>query len=157
LTPERYLAHLVDEYARTRHYAGAFTAAALDVPAAPDMMTGRELILHLMGCDHWLLRAIAHDDADFANFRVTESFADGAAAVPIFDGYYRRLRDAVASMSAEHFGAPFRAFGRDSTRADLCLELLLHECHHRGQLACALHAAGITPPDLFKGPLPKPE
>lgn len=157
MTPDRYLAHLLDEYTRTRHYLGAFTAESLDVPAAPGMMTGRELALHLMGCDNWLLKAIAHDDANFANFKVSEGFVDGAGAVRIFDTYYRRLRDGVAAMSPEHFNAPFVAFRREMTRADLCLELLLHECHHRGQLACALHAAGMTPPDLFKGPLPKPE
>jgi uncharacterized damage-inducible protein DinB len=69
--------------------------------------------------------------------------------VGLFDHYYRGLREGLRELSEEAFNRPIRVFGRDTNFADLALEILIHEAHHRGQLGLALRLLGRDPPDIY--------
>jgi uncharacterized damage-inducible protein DinB len=114
-------------------------------------MSARELARHLMGCHHYLLQAAVHRRTGYEHFKVTDDLAgaDGPAVAAAFDRWYEALRDGLGSMDEAAFNAPLHVFDRDSTVADLCLEILLHEAHHRGQLAAALRSVGVVPPDVY--------
>jgi uncharacterized damage-inducible protein DinB len=155
LSRDTYLKHLGAEYARTRHYVGAFTPASFDVRPAPGMMTGRELALHLLGCHNYTRMAAVHGDGSFAHFKVAAEFTDGAGAVAAFDAQYRALRDEIRTLTEEQFQRSISPFGHPTACSDFCLDLLLHECHHRGQLAAALRQAGQEPPDIYMSGLPQ--
>jgi len=154
LSRAQFLRHLELECARTRLYLGALHAEELDLCPAPGMMSARELALHVIGCHEWLRMAAVHGDGNFAHFKVDLAFTDGAAAAGHALHSYRRLRDELRGLTDEEFNRPLTMFGRETTGADLCLELLFHETHHRGQLGVIFRAAGRTPPDLHKVPLP---
>jgi uncharacterized damage-inducible protein DinB len=146
----KFLGHLAAECARTRMYLGAFQAADLEVSPAPGMMTARELALHLTGCWQWLRKAAVDDDGDFAHFKVDLPVADGAEAARHYTAEYRRLRHGLTGLGEAGFARTVKAFGGEMSASDLCLDLLFHDCHHRGQLAAALRVAGRTPPDIYK-------
>ncbi|TPW16617.1 MAG: hypothetical protein FD129_702 [bacterium] len=154
LSVEQFLRHLGPECARTRLYLQDLRPEDLVRSPAPGMMTARELALHLIGCLEWLRMAAVHGDGDFAHFKVTLEFDDGAGAAAHALQSYRRLRDELTALTEAEFNRPMIMFRRETTASDLCLELLLHEMHHRGQLGVILRSAGRTPPDLHQQPLP---
>lgn len=151
---DMFLQHLASECARTRLYLRALHATDLELCPAPGMMSARDLALHLIGCQEWLRMAAVHGDGNFAHFKVSLAFDDGAGAAAHALQSYRRLRDELRGLTNEEFNRTMTMFGRETTAADLCLELLLHETHHRGQLAVVLRIAGRTPPDMHEAPLP---
>ena len=154
---EMFLRHLESECARTRLYLEALRAEDLEACPAPGMMSGRELALHLIGCLEWLRMAAVHNDGDFAHFKVDLEFDDGWGASRHALDSYRRLRKELRTLSPAEFNRSMIMFRRETTAADLCLELLFHETHHRGQLGVLLRAVGQSPPDLHQAPPPDPE
>ena len=156
LSRDTFLQHLASECARTRLYLEALQASELDLCPAPGMMSARELALHVIGCHEWLRMAAVHGDGDFAHFKVKLEFNDGAGAARNALDSYRRLRQELRGLTEAEFNRSMIMFRLETTAADLCLELLLHETHHRGQLGVVLRAAGRTPPDLHQE-LPDPE
>ncbi|HEX7880898.1 MAG TPA: DinB family protein [Candidatus Eisenbacteria bacterium] len=158
LSAARFLSHLGSEAARTRLYLATFEAADMDTPPAAGMMTARELAIHLAACWQWLRMAIVENDPDFKHFQLTATVADGAEAARLYTGEYRKLKEGLSGLGEAGFGRMVKAFGSEMPASDLCLDLLFHDCHHRGQLAAALRAAGRTPPDIYKaGEIPEGE
>jgi uncharacterized damage-inducible protein DinB len=146
----RFLNHLAAECARTRLYLASFDAADLDTRPAPGMMTARELALHLVGCWQWLRMAAVENDPDYKHFTAGVTIADGPEAARHYVAEYRRLRHGLTGLGEAGFSRTVKAFGTEMMASDLCLDLVFHDCHHRGQLAVALRVAGKQPPDIYK-------
>ena len=116
--------------------------------------TGTDLAWHLASSDVWFLDGIA--DANFGPF--------GDAPAPggpeqILEWYQREFPRAVArveKLNAEQLATIVNFFGMKMPAFALLNFDLVHNVHHRGQLATYLRPLGGKCPDIYGGSYDEP-
>jgi uncharacterized damage-inducible protein DinB len=133
----------------TRRAIEAIPADQLDFRPTPDMMTARDLALHIIGNYGFLGTGLAENHWSMDSFSVPGTFTDTEGLLQAFDAVYERFRQQLASFPDDGFELVVKPFGVDQQIQEVARDIAEHEVHHRGQLYVYLRIMGVTPPTLY--------
>jgi len=134
---ERLVAHL--------QWADDLTLAALRAAPAPPAKA-LELFAHILGAEHVWLTRLRQEPATAAVWPTLDLEGCAALAAANHAQLTRllpTLRDADLDREVPYVNSAGRAF-RSSVR-DILLQVVLHGCYHRGQVALELRRDGARP------------
>ena len=132
-----FLKVMDDRFKITRRTIAAVPSDRLDFRPMPDMMTARELALHLLGNYTFLDAGLADGSWDPKTFHVAGDYPTTEAIVAKFDALY------------EVFERRVGPFGAEQKVSSLVQGIAEHEIQHRGQLQVYLRLMGVKPPSAY--------
>jgi uncharacterized damage-inducible protein DinB len=117
--------------------------AALDAPSAPML----RLLNHLLGAEQlWLRRVRGEDCAQVPVWPTLSLEACRALAEATGAGFQAFVAAADADQLAARVDyRTSRGQAVTSTLRDMLNQVVLHGCHHRGQIACLMRQEGFEP------------
>ena len=118
----------------TRGTIAAIPSDRLDFRPMPDMMTARELALHLVGNYTFLDAGLADGRWDPEAFHVAGDYPTTEAIVAKFDALYGTAREKLPAVPNEVFERRVGPFGAEQKVSSLVQGIAEHEIQHRGQL-----------------------
>ncbi len=121
----------------------------LDFRPVPEMMSARDLALHIAGNYSFLAAGLGENRWSLESFAVAGSFQNTGEIMEAFDAIYRRLCAQLASFPDDGFDLVVKPFGIEQKISSMARDVAEHEIHHRGQLYVYLRLMGIKPPDLY--------
>jgi len=144
-----FLKVLEARYAVTRKTIAAIPADKLDFRPMPDMMSARDLALHLVGNYTFLQAGLAQGRWATDSFNIAGDFATTDAIVAKLDGVQAESRAQLPAVPDGAFEARVQPFGIEQRVASLVQGIADHEIQHRGQLQVYLRLMGVTPPSAY--------
>jgi len=133
----------------TRKTIAAIPSDRLDFRPQPDMMTARELALHLLGNYAFLTAGLADGNWATDTFTIQGDYPSTEAIVARFDALYGTAREKLPAVPDTAFERRANPFGAEQKVSSLVQGIAEHEIQHRGQLQVYLRLMGVTPPSAF--------
>jgi len=133
----------------TRKTIAAIPSDRLDFRPKPDMMTARELALHLLGNYAFLTAGLADGNWAVDMFTIPGEYPSTEAIVARFDSLYGAAREKLPAVPDAAFERRVSPFGAEQKVSSLVVGIAEHEIQHRGQLQVYLRLMGVTPPSAF--------
>ena len=133
----------------TRRTIAAVPSDRLDFRPMPDMITARELALHLLGNYTFLDAGLADGSWDPKTFHVAGDYPTTEAIVAKFDALYGTARAKLPAVPDEVFERRVSPFGTEQKVSSLVQGIAEHEIQHRGQLQVYLRLMGVKPPSAY--------
>ena len=112
--------------------------------------TVSEVIGHVSGGNYFLM-GMAGAQAPAGTPRNLEQITAKAEALTALRRSIEHVRSSMRAMTAADLDAPATIFGRQSTKRDACLLVVVHAHEHLGQLIAYARSNGITPPWSAQG------
>ena len=109
-----------------------------------------EVIGHVSGGNYFLM-GMAGAPAPAGTPRNLEQITAKAEALSALRQSIEHVRGAMRGLTAADLDAPATIFGRQSTKRDACLLVVVHAHEHLGQLIAYARSNGITPPWSAQG------
>ena len=104
-----------------------------------------EVIGHVSGGNYFLM-GMAGAQAPAGTPRNLEQITAKAEAIRALQQSIEHVRTSMRAMTAADLDAPATIFGRQSTKRDACLLVVVHAHEHLGQLIAYARSNGVTPP-----------
>ena len=120
----------------------------------PHARTGTELAWHLASSDVWFLDGVA--DGGFGPYGETPSPGGPQEILAWYEREFPRAVAKVERMDGEQLAAVLDFFGMKMPAFALLNFDLVHNVHHRGQLATYLRPLGGKCPDIYGGSYDEP-
>jgi len=133
----------------TRRMIAAIPADKLDFRPTADMMTARQLALHLMGNYSFLLSGLGENNWSLEAFRTGGEELTRDELVSSFDALYQEAKEKVKSFPDDAFELRVKPFGVEQKISSIVQGIGEHEVHHRGQLTVYLRLMNIKPPEVY--------
>ena len=115
----------------------------------PEMMTSRELALHLIGNYTFLEAGLGDENWHPDTFKILGDFATTEALLAKFDGVYSALSQKAGSLKEDTLERRVKPFGAEQKVSSVIQSIAEHEIHHRGQLYVYLRLMGLKPPAMY--------
>jgi uncharacterized damage-inducible protein DinB len=148
---EEFLQTIDARFQASRSAIGAIPSEQLGFRPAPDMMSARELALHMMGTYRFLRAGLGENDWSLESYKIEGPFETTAELLTEFDGIYRDVREKLAGFPSDAFELRVKPFGVEQKISAMARAIADHEIHHRGQLFVYLRLLGVTPPESSHG------
>jgi len=142
-----YLQVMDSRFQATRRAVGAIPSEKLDFRPTPEMMSTRELVLHVMGGYRFLRSGMAENDWSLESYKIEGSFNTTAELLTELDDIYREAREKLAAFPSDAFELRVKPFGVEQKISAIARGVAEHEIHHRGQLCVYLRLMGVAPPE----------
>ena len=140
-----FLKVLDARFKATRKVVAAIPSDRLDFKPTPEMMSARELALHLMGNYTFLESGLTKNRWDTNAFKVDGKAGSTAELVSTFDSIYQTARTNLEKVPDEAFEQRAKPFGAEQKVSTLVLAMAEHEIQHRGQMQVYLRLMGVKP------------
>ena len=121
----------------TRKTIAAIPSDRLDFRPQPDMMTARELALHLLGNYAFLTAGLADGNWAVDAFTIQGDYGSTEAIVARFDALYGTAREKLPAVPDAAFERRANPFGREQKISTLVQGIAEHEIQHRSQNQCS--------------------
>jgi uncharacterized damage-inducible protein DinB len=144
-----FLKLLEKRYKVTRRAIAAIPEDKLDFRPTAEMMSARELALHLMGNYNFLAAGMGENDWSLESFKLRGDYRSTQELVDAFDELYRRTRGRLEQFPDDGFGLRVKPFGVEQKISSIAMGIAEHEIHHRGQLYVYLRLVGVVPPQMY--------
>jgi uncharacterized damage-inducible protein DinB len=144
-----FLKLLDARFAVTRKTIAAIPPDRLDFRPMPDMMSARELALHLVGNYAFLKAGLVEGNWTPDTFRIAGEYPTTESIVAGFDALYDATRLKLPPIPNEVFERRVRPFGAEQKVSSLAQAIAEHEVQHRGQLQVYLRLMGVKPPSAY--------
>ncbi len=138
-----------NRFRATRRALQAIPDDRLDFRPVPEMMSARELALHIAGNYRFLAAGLGENRWSLESFIIAGSFQNTGEIVGAFDAIYGTLSAQLAAFPDDGFDLVVKPFGIEQTISSMARDVAENEIHHRGQLYVYLRLMGIKPPDLY--------
>jgi uncharacterized damage-inducible protein DinB len=142
---ETFLRVLEARYKTTRKTIAAIPAEKLDFRPMPDMMSARDLALHLVGNYTFLHAGLSAGNWTTDTFTIPGEFPHTDAIVSKLDAVYRESAEKLPTLPDASFETRVSVFGREQKVGTLVQGIAEHEIQHRGQLQVYLRLMGVKP------------
>jgi uncharacterized damage-inducible protein DinB len=136
-------------FKRTRGAVAAIPSEKLDFRPTAEMMSARELALHLMANYSFLRAGMGENDWSLESFKLTGNYGTTEDIVADFDSLYQRTREHLKEFPDDAFELRVKPFGVDQKISSIAQGIAEHEIHHRGQLYVYLRLMGVKPPSMY--------
>jgi uncharacterized damage-inducible protein DinB len=146
---ETFLNTAAARFRATRRAIEAIPADQLDFRPTPDIMTARELAIHIIGNYGFLAAGMGENRWSLESFSVPGSLGSTEQLLTAFDAVYEGFRRQLDSFPDDGFQLVVKPFGVEQKISEMARDVAEHEIHHRGQLYVYLRLMGIKPPDLY--------
>jgi uncharacterized damage-inducible protein DinB len=133
----------------TRRAVAAIPDDKLDFRPTVEMMSARELALHLIGNYSFLAAGMGENDWGLESFKLKGNYKSTQELVEVFDQLYRRTRGRLEQFPDDGFDLRVKPFGAEQKISSIAMGIAEHEIHHRGQLYVYLRLMGVTPPAMY--------
>ena len=140
-----FLKLLETRFKATRKVVASIPSDKLDFKPTPEMMSARELALHLMGNYTFLESGLAQKRWDIKTFEVDGKSGSTDELVSTFDSIYQTARQNLEKVPDEAFEQRAKPFGTEQKVSTLVLAMAEHEIQHRGQMQVYLRLMGVKP------------
>jgi len=102
---------------------------------------------HIASVEKTLIQALRGGGWVWDQGITAETHPNRAAIEALLQESGEALRKQIASMTDEEITRPIATPWGEASPADLLVQWLVHEAHHRGQLYLHLRLCGIAPPE----------
>jgi uncharacterized damage-inducible protein DinB len=144
-----FLKVLESRFKGTRRMIAAIPPDQLDFRPTPDMMSARQLALHLMGNYSFLVAGLGENNWSLEAFRTGGEHLTRDELVSSFDVLYEEAKQKVKSFPDDAFELRVKPFGVEQKISTIVQGIAEHEIHHRGQLTVYLRLMNIKPPEVY--------
>lgn len=113
----------------------------------PETMSFAEQLLHIALAEQTLLEAAQTGAWRWDRDLTTRRYPDRDAVVRLLEDQGEEMRAYLAGLPPAEWERPRPVpWGGEPTLAELVLDWIVHEAHHRGQLVVYLRLSGLQPP-----------
>ncbi|MFZ5825032.1 MAG: DinB family protein [Bacillota bacterium] len=131
----------------TRESVAAMADADMNFQPTPEQMAFGQQALHILSAYATLLGALAGQGWVWDQGLTLEKYPTREAILQLYDEETARLERFLEELAPERFGEIIQTgWGTQESLAQILIDWIAHECHHRGQMVVYLRLREATPP-----------
>ncbi|MFX1483976.1 MAG: DinB family protein [Promethearchaeota archaeon] len=106
-----------------------------------------EVVLHMVRSAEFYMRGITTNEWEPLDYSL-EQYDSSEAIIDLANKVFNRVKVYADMVSLSDLGREVKSFNRPATIAEILLEMIEHNVHHRGQLIVYYRILGISPKEI---------